>query len=268
MMSRTNIVLVVLLLVVASLAATSGVDYSRPNIEILPDMKYSPAWSAYEPNENFPNGRTLQSPVAGSIARGAMPLHYEATKEDAVRAGQELQNPYTPDTAAPADDDQPADQDKPPEAGSADERDPLQASVERGREVFRVFCICCHGAGGAGDGLVPQRGFPPPPSLLSGKSRQMKDGQLFHLLTYGQGGMAPMAAQLPPDRRWDVINYIRQMQQEAPSASERQPPVESNEGETPAAEPTVSLKLPPLPPDGSRGRRRLVIQPSSEQLGE
>ena len=40
----------------------------------------------------------------------------------------------------------------------------------------------------------------------------MKDGQLFHILTYGQGSMAPMAAQLSRDRRWDVINFVRSLQ--------------------------------------------------------
>ena len=47
---------------------------------------------------------------------------------------------------------------------------------------------------------------------------QMKDGQLFHILTYGQGSMTSFAAQLTPDGRWDVINYVRRLQQqEAPS---------------------------------------------------
>ena len=66
------------------------VDYSRPNIEVLPDMKYTPAWTAYEINPHFGNGPTLQTAVAGTIARGQLPLHFRADKEDAVRAGVEL----------------------------------------------------------------------------------------------------------------------------------------------------------------------------------
>ena len=91
----------------------------------------------------------------------------------------------------------------------------LQASVQRGGQVYQVFCVSCHGPTGAGDGPVAKRGFPPPPPLTTGKSAQMKDGQLFHILTYGQGSMAPFAAQLTPDQRWDVINYVRDLQQGA-----------------------------------------------------
>ena len=82
-----------------------------------------------------------------------------------------------------------------------------------------MFCIACHGPSGAGNGLVPQRGFPPPPSMMTGKSMQMKDGQLFHIITYGQGSMASYAAQIPPGRRWDVINYVRTLQQKAAASA-------------------------------------------------
>jgi len=82
--SRTNIVLAVLLLVVV-LVATSKVNYSQPNFEFLPEMKRSPASAAYEVSAVLPGGRTLQPPVSGTIARGELPLYYSATKEDAAR---------------------------------------------------------------------------------------------------------------------------------------------------------------------------------------
>ena len=43
----------------------------------------------------------------------------------------------------------------------------------------------------------------------------MKDGQLFHILSYGQGSMAPMAGQLSRADRWHVVNYVRSMQESA-----------------------------------------------------
>ena len=202
-LNRTNIVLLILLAVVAMLCLGTRVDYTQPNIEILPDMKYSPAWSAYASNPKFANGRTLQAPVVGTIARGQMPLHFEATIEDAIRAGEEIDNPYAIDAEEKASDE-------PTDAATK-----LQVSVARGGDAYRVFCICCHGATGGGDGPVTTRGFPPPPSLLTGKSPQMKDGQLFHVLTYGQASMPQFTAQLSPERRWDVINYIRSLQEKA-----------------------------------------------------
>ncbi len=199
-LNRTNMVLLILLAIVACATFAGHVDYTRPNIEILPDMKYTPAWAAYRQNPVFANGRTLQEPVPGTIARGQMPLHFEPTKEDALRAGVELHNPFGSD-ADPAK---------------------LQESIKRGGDNYRVFCISCHGATGAGDGPVAKRGFPPPPSLLTGNSPKMKDGQLFHILTYGgQTSMPDFAAQLSPDLRWDVVNYIRSMQpSETPIAND------------------------------------------------
>jgi|GEM_PF-1336645 len=251
-MNRTNTFLAVLLVIVVVMTAAVGVDYSKPNIEILPDMKYTPAWKAFAANPNFPNGRTMQPPVGGTIARGQLPLHFAATKEDAVRAGEELQNPVsrsaieaavdaeseaveatveTPGEAAatevaPAEVVAPApdvaqQNEAARRAAIVDER--FAASVERGSKVYLTYCNACHGPKGAGDGLVPQRGFPPPPSMLTGKSLQMKDGQLFHILTYGQGSMAPFAAQLSRDLRWDVINYVRDLQSNAPAVPEAEP---------------------------------------------
>lgn len=209
MLSRINIVLAVLLVLTTALVLVSGVDYTRPNIEILPDMKYSPAYDAYSRNPNFPNGRTLQEPVPGTIARGQTPLHYQATPEDALRAGEELQNPTL----------------------QLDAKQQL-ASAGRGGAIFGVLCVACHGSTGVGDGLVPKYGFPPPPSLLTGKSVSMKDGQLLHILTYGQANMPNFAAQLSPARRWDVINHIRLLQKRAAAqqkAKTEQPPEESEQ---------------------------------------
>jgi len=195
-LTRLNIVLSVLLVITFALTFAMEPDYSIPNIDFLADMKHSPALGAYASSSVFPNGRALQSPVHGTIARGELPLDFQSTKEDAKRAGEEIQNPLT---GQPSDD-----------AGAR-----LDASIQRGSQIYGVFCVSCHGPTGGGDGLVAKRGFPPPPSLTAGKSVTMKDGQLFHILTYGQGSMASMAAQLNRDRRWDVINYIRNLQEVA-----------------------------------------------------
>ncbi len=248
-MTRINVVLSVLLAIVATLAIAMDVDHTLPNVEFLPDMKRSPASDAFAANSVLPGGHTLQAPVLGSIARGDLPLYYAATKEDAIRAGEELQNPFavseavssppaanevaqpaadeaappaTDDAAPPADSEQTTaaapSQDSPTEA-SVTPQAKLDASIQRGAKIFGVFCVSCHGPSGAGDGPVAKRGFPPPPPLPTGKSVPMKDGQLFHILTYGQGSMSSMAAQLKRGSRWDVINYVRSLQQGAAQAA-------------------------------------------------
>lgn len=190
MLYRFNVALGLFLALVFALLGLTRVDNSRPNYEVKlgDDMTYSPAYASFEVNYNFSNGRTLQSPVPGTIARSTQHFHFEATPQDALRAGEQLTNPF----------------DLSSEEGIA--------SVNHGAIAFKTFCIACHGTDGAGNGPVARRGFPPPPSLLAGKSREMKDGQLFHVLTYGQNSMPQFAAHLTPQRRWDVINHIRRLQ--------------------------------------------------------
>lgn len=177
--------LLVLLLVSVTLSWVLSPDPARPNFEFLPQMVHSPRFNAFSPNPNFLNGSTLQQPEAGTIARGHMPLHYVATQQDALRAGEELKNPV--------------------QSGNA-------RAHERGAFVFANFCAVCHGPGGAGNGPVAQRGYPPPPSLLAEHAIQMKDGQMFHALTYGQNNMPSYTSQLSPDDRWDVVLYVRTLQ--------------------------------------------------------
>jgi mono/diheme cytochrome c family protein len=176
-----------LLAVIASVGASwiFSSDPTRPNFEFLPQMAHSPRYNAFAPNPNFADGTTLQRPEPGTIARGSTPLHYAATPQDALRAGEELTSPL--------------------DSGNVRAR-------ERGASVFSNFCAVCHGAGGAGNGPVAQRGYPPPPSLLADHALKMKDGQLFHVLTYGQNNMPSYASQLSREDCWNAILYVRTMQ--------------------------------------------------------
>jgi|SRR5215470_19053123 len=187
-----NAFLFVALLTSVSLSWLLTPNPARPNVEFLPQMAHAPRYNALAPNPNFTNGATLQPPEPGTISRELMPLHYEATVGDAIRSGEELRSPLS--------------------------RDNLRAR-ERGAFVFANFCAICHGAGGAGNGPVAQRGYPPPPSLSAGHAEKMKDGQLFHILTYGQNNMPSYASQLSRDDRWNVILYVRAMQAAAAPAS-------------------------------------------------
>lgn len=191
--SALNIILLFALVVVVALTWILRRDFTMRNLEFLPGMVESVPYNGQSANPFFEDRKTLRKPPPGTIARGFMPFPYDATPENALRAGMELRNPI-PDT--------------------------LQEAVERGAVVFATFCQPCHGTGGLGDGPVVQRGFPPPPSLLAEKARGMKDGQMFHILTYGQANMPSLAAQIRREDRWKVILKVRQMQRKATPLAE------------------------------------------------
>lgn len=198
MKGRVILNTLLLIALIASVTASwlLSPDPTKPNLDFLPQMAHSPRYNAFSPNPNFDNGGTLQRPEPGTIPRGQMPLHYAATPQDALRAGEQLQSPLDP--------------------GNARARD-------RGAFVFASFCVVCHGARGAGNGPVAQRGYPPPPSLLAEHAQKMKDGQLFHVLTYGQNNMPSYASQLSRGDRWNVILYVRTLQVAAAPAPQAAP---------------------------------------------
>ena len=187
-MGRIFLNLVLLLAFVGTLGlhALAERNMAERNFEFLPNMVEAVSYRAYTPNTNFANDMTLQIPEPGTIPRGLLPLHYQSSPQDALRAGQELQNPFS---------------------GKGEQ------VRERGAFLFANYCQVCHGPQGKGDGPVLQRGVPLPASLLAERAVQMKDGQMFHVLTYGQGNMPPYAAQLTRDDRWKVILHVRALQQ-------------------------------------------------------
>jgi mono/diheme cytochrome c family protein len=67
-------------------------------------------------------------------------------------------------------------------------------------------------ATGMGDGPVSGRGFPAPLSFLKPQAMNMKDGEMFHILTYSKGNMPAHALQLTPTDRWAVILHVRVLQ--------------------------------------------------------
>ena len=79
-LNRLNQILTIALVLVVAMLMFTRVDHSRPNYEVHlgNDMTYSPAFTSYEANDDFPNGRTMQAPVPGTIARGAQPFYFEA----------------------------------------------------------------------------------------------------------------------------------------------------------------------------------------------
>jgi mono/diheme cytochrome c family protein len=89
--------------------------------------------------------------------------------------------------------------------------------VAHGKFVWDNVCITCHGPRGAGDGPLTLL-FPKPPSLMTQKVRDWRDGEIFHRPMRGQGSMPSHARQVDARDIWSVVHYIRQMQSQEPVA--------------------------------------------------
>ena len=209
--TRIDIALLLGTIICVLLILNSGRDMSRPNVEFMPDMAHSLANESFARNAVFADGITLQTPPEGTVARGRLPLRYGSTPEEAQRAGRELMNTV--------------------DAEDAD----IQ---QRGATGFGVFCHPCHGATGAGDGPVATKGFPPPPSLFTEKATNLADGQIFHIISLGQGNMPAHGAQIPTAQRWQIVTHVRQLQARAAEKAA----AEAAAAEEAAAEPEESTE--------------------------
>jgi hypothetical protein len=85
--------------------------------------------------------------------------------------------------------------------------------LERGRERYDIYCSPCHGRTGDGNGMIVQRGFPPPPSYHSERLRNVPVGHFYDVITRGYGVMYSYAARVDPADRWAIAAYIRVLQQ-------------------------------------------------------
>jgi mono/diheme cytochrome c family protein len=164
-------------------------ESTEPNFEYMPDMVSSAAVESFSASAATRNGRAMMAPPAGTVPRGYEPLHYAAGPEEAARAGRELSNPM-PD---------------------------VELVRRRGEVGFKRWCSPCHGAEGLGDGLVARK-FPRPPSLVADHARGLPDGQIFHIVTFGQGVMPSYAQQVVAEDRWKIVRHVRQMQKIAGAA--------------------------------------------------
>lgn len=168
----------------AGLRALIAEDTDQRNYRIFPDMVVSGTHEAFDA---APGGTAMLPLAAGVVVRGELPLRYGPGAEEAQRAGRELQNPIT---------------------------EPTFADQDEGARLYGIYCTVCHDAAGNGQGSVVARGFLPPPSLHAARALALTDGELFHILTYGQNNMASYASQLTREERWKVILHVRRLQEE------------------------------------------------------
>jgi cytochrome c553 len=166
------------LLVGITILVSSCHNNSAPNYQYFPNMYESVAYEPYTEANVFKGGKEGQLPVAGTINRGFEPYEYENSTAGYELAKANLKSPL-----------------------SEEDR-----NSGKGKELFEIYCISCHGATGNGKGkLVEREKFLGVPSY---KDRVITEGSIFHVETYGLNAMGSHANQLSAHERWLVADYV------------------------------------------------------------
>ncbi len=192
-----NLIKVNLIAMLPLLMAACNTGKDHPGYTYFPDMTYSQAYETYSENPNYNNDMTNRPPVEGTIPRGFMPFHFTNTPEEYERAGLELVNPV---------------------ANSSE-------NIAKGKYNFEIYCAICHGNSGEGNGpIVVSEKFPAvPPSYFKDPVLSLPDGKMFFSIHFGKNMMGSYATQLNQTERWEIIGYIRFMQEQksGPVATEK-----------------------------------------------
>lgn len=185
MMKYVLIILVALTLIVVSLLGLRGFTFRQPPVQLFDDMVDQPKYKSQAESAFFPDGRTMRTPPAGSVAWG----------RDAT----------VPDPKLLVDDQSCYQMKTLPRKIDAD-------LLAEGQRLFNTYCMVCHGGAGTGNGITVSYGQAPPANYHTDRLRNVTDGYLYQVITEGKGLMGPYGPSLKPDDRWAVVAYVRALQ--------------------------------------------------------
>jgi len=174
--------IIIALVVIASVISCN--NKRKPQVQYMPDMYVA---VPYEPNgADGLNGKMVdRDPVAGTVSRnGIVAYDIPDTNEGYEKAKAELKNPLPNN----------------------------ELNLEKGKELYGIYCASCHGTKGDGNGVLSQRdkfnGIP------NYKDRELTPGNIYHVIMYGKNLMGSHASQLQYKERWQVVQYVEKLRSE------------------------------------------------------
>jgi mono/diheme cytochrome c family protein len=146
---------------------------------------------------HFTGNAVSDHPNAMSVPmNGKVPYYYADTPEDRLRATAEITaNPFPITTSG----------------------------LERGKELYNIFCGICHGEKGDGLGYLVREANPAtgdaggkypaaPANLINDEFTAASNGRYYHAIMYGLNVMGAYKDKMSYEERWQVIHYIRSLQ--------------------------------------------------------
>lgn len=177
--------LIKILAVAVVFVAVSCNKSTAPNYQFMPNMYESAGYETYG-EAAFSNGFEAQLPAEGTVARGFIPFDVENTTEGYEFAKTNLVSPL----------------------------DSTQVDLNRGKELYDIYCGICHGNKGDGQGNLVKRekilGIP----SYDDAGRAITAGSIYHTIYYGKNAMGSYANQLQEEERWQVVSYVLQLKED------------------------------------------------------
>jgi mono/diheme cytochrome c family protein len=99
-------------------------------------------------------------------------------------------------------------------------KNPLPSTPENlahGKDLFLTNCAPCHGESGAGNGPVAHLLKDQPKNLVTGQSKDLPDGYIYGVIRNGIVLMPSYGDAMSSSERWQVVLYVRSLQQAAAS---------------------------------------------------
>ena len=147
----------------------------------------------YNSNPYNPFGMTVRTPAANTVPRNGYTdsegyLPYRLPYDSLELASRILENPL----------------------------DSSAAVIREGQALYAQFCYPCHGGAGLGNGPVGvvYKGVP---AYNQGRYRDMTEGHIFHVITWGKGRMNAHGSQVSIPDRWKIVRYVQTLQRQDPS---------------------------------------------------
>ena len=82
---------------------------------------------------------------------------------------------------------------------------------EKGKDIYNLYCLSCHGQYGFGDGAAGTSFDHRPANFHSKKVKEQSNGSLFWKVTNGRFEMPAFEKILSDEQRWQVVSYIRKI---------------------------------------------------------
>ncbi|MCH6200384.1 c-type cytochrome [Aquiflexum sp. LQ15W] len=135
----------------------------------------------FNSNINNPNRMNMREPVANTVPRskdGSLPYRLKQFELEAAALNQ---NPValTPQVLA------------------------------EGKVLYTQYCSACHGQGGEGDGKAGEV-IGGVANLKGGAYINLPEGHIFHVVMKGKGRMGAHGSQIPQERIWKIVHYVKQ----------------------------------------------------------